>query len=139
MSPLPTNLGTAINAMTMGVEEPFIVIYAGLLERMSEEEIFAILAHEVGHIHNQHLLYTMAARTLLMLMATLLGRTPVGGLINTIGIPIQIALLMWYHKAELSCDRTAVLVTQNPLCGDGCIDETGRRHPQRRCQFGCLY
>ncbi len=106
--------GMAINAMTMGVEEPFIVIYAGLLERMSEEEIFAILAHEVGHIHNQHLLYTMAARTLLMLMATLLGRTPVGGLINTIGIPIQIALLMWYHKAELSCDRTAVLVTQNP-------------------------
>ncbi|MBT9547576.1 MAG: M48 family metallopeptidase [Candidatus Sericytochromatia bacterium] len=106
--------GMAINAMTTGVDDPFIIIYAGLLERMSEEEIFAVLAHEVGHIHNQHLLYTIAARTLLMLMATVLGQTPVGALLNTIGIPIRIALIMWYQKAELTCDRAALLVTQNP-------------------------
>lgn len=106
--------GMPINAMTTGVDDPFIIIYAGLLERMSDEEIFAILAHEVGHIHNQHLLYTIAARTLLMLMATVLGQTPVGALLNTIGIPIRIALIMWYQKAELTCDRAALLVTQNP-------------------------
>jgi Zn-dependent protease with chaperone function len=106
--------GVAVNAMTTGVEDPFIIIYAGLLERMSDEEIFAVLAHEVGHIHCQHLLYTAAAKTLLLLMFTVLGKTPVGAILNTIGLPIQIALIMWYQKAELSCDRAALLVTQNP-------------------------
>lgn len=105
--------GLTINAFTTGVEEPFIVLYSGLVERLTDEELMAVIAHEVGHIHCQHLLYRTAAFVLLALMENTLGRTPVGGVISSISIPIQIALIMWMHKSELSCDRTALLVVQD--------------------------
>lgn len=105
--------GLEINAFTTGTEDPFIVLYAGLVERLSDRELLAVLAHEMGHIHCQHLLYKSAANTLMYLLASTLGRTPAGALLNTIGLPVKIALIMWSHKAELSCDRTAMLVTQD--------------------------
>lgn len=105
--------GLEINAFTTGTEDPFIVLYAGLVERLSDIELLAVLAHEMGHIHCQHLLYKTAANTLIYLLASTLGRTPAGALLNTIGLPIRIALIMWSHKAELSCDRTAMLVVQD--------------------------
>ncbi len=105
--------GLEINAFTTGTQDPFIVLYAGLVERLSDRELLAVLAHEMGHIHCQHLLYKSAANTLIYLLASTLGRTPAGALLNTIGLPVKIALIMWSHKAELSCDRTAMLVTQD--------------------------
>ena len=105
--------GLAINAFTTGVEAPFIVLYSGLVERLSDEELLAVLAHEVGHIHCQHLLYRTAAVVLLTLLFTALGSTPLGAILNTIGIPIRVALLMWMHKSELSSDRTALMVVQD--------------------------
>lgn len=106
--------GLAINAFTTGAEQPFIVLYSGLVERLTDEELLAVLAHEMGHIHCQHLLYRTAAMTLLLLLDTALGKTPVGAILRSVSIPIQIALLHWMHKSELSCDRTALLVVQNP-------------------------
>ncbi len=105
--------GLAINAFTTGTDDPFVVVYAGLIERLSEEELLAVLAHEMGHIHCEHLLYKAAANTLIMLLGTTLGRTPAGAILSTISLPIKIALLMWSHKAELSCDRAAMLVVQD--------------------------
>ena len=105
--------GVAVNAFTTGVEDPFVVIYAGLIERLSEAEILAVLAHEMGHIHCQHLLYKAAADTLLLLLAGLIMKTPMASILGTIAWPVQMALLMWRHKSELSCDRTALLVTQD--------------------------
>ena len=105
--------GVAVNAFTTGVEEPFVVIYAGLIERLSEEEILAVLAHEMGHIHCQHLLYKAAADTLVLLLAGVIMKTPMASILGTIAWPVQMALLMWRHKSELSCDRTALLVTQD--------------------------
>ncbi|PIQ23773.1 peptidase M48 [bacterium (Candidatus Blackallbacteria) CG17_big_fil_post_rev_8_21_14_2_50_48_46] len=106
--------GIAMNAETSGTEDPFIIIYAGLLERLSDEELLAVLAHEVGHIHCQHLLYRAAAITLLLITQGVLNAAGIGAILGTIGMPIQMALLMWSQKAELSCDRAALLVTQNP-------------------------
>lgn len=105
--------GLEINAFTTGTEAPFIVLYAGLVERLSDIELLAVLAHEMGHIHCQHLLYKAAANTLIYLLASTLGRTPAGAILNTISLPVKIALIMWSHKAELSCDRTAMLVVQD--------------------------
>jgi Zn-dependent protease with chaperone function len=50
---------------------------------------------------------------LLVLLNTALGSTPVGAILKSISLPIRIALLMWMHKSELSCDRTALLVVQD--------------------------
>lgn len=101
--------GIEINAFTTGVENPFIVLFSGLVERLTDEELLAVIAHEIGHIHCQHLLYRTAAFVLLELMGKAMG-----GILNSVGMPIQIALLTWMHKSELSCDRTALLVVQNP-------------------------
>src|SRR6266850_4657669 len=39
-----------VNAFTGGVERPVIVLYSQLIERLSDEEVLAVVAHEVGHI-----------------------------------------------------------------------------------------
>jgi len=106
--------GLGLNAFTTGVEKPFIVVSAGLLERLSETETLAVLAHEMGHIHCQHLLYKAAADTMLLLLGAVLARSPLAAVLQTVGWPVQMALLMWRHKSELSCDRTALLVVQDP-------------------------
>src|SRR5919107_5049654 len=51
-----------VNAFTGGVERPVIVLYSQLIERLSDEEVLAVVAHEVGHIHAEHVLYLTAAR-----------------------------------------------------------------------------
>src|SRR5438067_7723161 len=51
-----------VNAFTGGVERPVIVLYSQLIERLNDEEVLAVVAHEVGHIHAEHVLYLTAAR-----------------------------------------------------------------------------
>src|SRR5215831_8265736 len=53
---------SVVNAFTGGVERPVIVLYSQLIERLSDEEVLAVVAHEVGHIHTEHVLYLTAAR-----------------------------------------------------------------------------
>src|SRR5882724_2472254 len=106
--------GLGFNAFTGGVEKPFIVVFAPLIERLTDLEVFAVLGHEVGHIHAQHLLYKVAAELLMFLTHTALGFSPLAAVATLITMPIQMALLNWYHKAELSCDRAGLLVTQDP-------------------------
>src|SRR6266700_1535754 len=53
-----------VNAFTYGVDKPYIVMHSALLERLSEDETLAVIAHEVGHIHAEHVLYLTAARIL---------------------------------------------------------------------------
>jgi len=107
--------GLGFNAFTGGVEKPFIVIFASLLERLSDMEVLAMLAHEAGHIHARHLLYKVAAEIIAFLTRYALLASPItAGISALISLTIQSALLSWYHKAELSCDRAALLVVQDP-------------------------
>src|SRR5207245_9268677 len=54
-SPIP-------NAFTGGVKRPVIVLYSVLLERLTDEEVLAVVAHEVGHLHAEHVLFITAER-----------------------------------------------------------------------------
>jgi Zn-dependent protease with chaperone function len=105
-----------VNAFTGGVEKPIIVLHSALIERLNEEETLAVIAHEVGHIHAEHVLYLTAARLLELLANTgaaiLLPGSEILKLIISLGI--SSALLAWARRAELSCDRAALLVTQDP-------------------------
>ncbi len=103
----------AVNAFTGGVEKPFIVVYSSLLERLDDMEILAALAHEAGHIHAQHLLYKVAADLIFLLSDRILRGSPFAPLAELLSLPIRVALTSWRQKAELSCDRAALLVTQN--------------------------
>ena len=105
-----------VNAFTGGVEKPIIVLHTSLIERLSDEETLAVIAHEVGHIHAEHVLYLTAARLIEALANASLARLIPGAEIVKflISAGISGALLAWARKAELSCDRAALLVTQDP-------------------------
>lgn len=105
-----------VNAFTGGVEKPIIVLHSALVERLNDEETLAVIAHEVGHIHSEHVLYITAARLMEFLLnrsiAALLPGSEIIKLVVSMGIAS--ALLAWARRAELSCDRAALLVTQDP-------------------------
>ena len=105
-----------VNAFTGGVEKPIIVMHSGLLERLTDEEVLAVVAHEVGHIHAEHVLYLTAARLIEALANASIARIIPGAEIIKflISAGISGALLAWARRAELSCDRAALLVTQDP-------------------------
>lgn len=97
-----------VNAGAVGLGDPFIVLNSSMLEVLNRDETEAVIAHEVGHILSGHVLY----RTLLLLLMRLtLFRFPLAGIA---ALPILLALMEWYRKSELSCDRAALLGMQNP-------------------------
>jgi Zn-dependent protease with chaperone function len=104
-----------VNAFTGGVERPVIVLHSSLLERLTDEEVLAVIAHEVGHIHAEHVLYLTAARLIEALANAALAAAPIANTISQIlSSTMRAALLAWARRAELSCDRAALLVTQDP-------------------------
>src|SRR6266481_1108384 len=103
-----------VNAFTGGVERPVIVLHSPLIERLSDEEILAVVAHEVGHIHAEHVLYLTAARLIEALANAALAAAPIAAIVTQLlSGTMRAALLAWARRAELSCDRAALLVTQD--------------------------
>src|SRR5918997_2274690 len=104
-----------VNAFTGGVERPVIVLHSSLIERLTDEEVLAVVAHEVGHIHAEHVLYLTAARLLELLANAALAATAIAKIaMELLSMTMRLALLAWARRAELSCDRAALLVTQDP-------------------------
>ena len=105
-----------VNAFTGGVERPVIVLHSALIERLSDEETLAVIAHEVGHIHAEHVLYLTAARLMEALANLSVARLIPGSEIIkfVVSAGISSALLAWARRAELSCDRAALLTVQDP-------------------------
>jgi Zn-dependent protease with chaperone function len=104
-----------VNAFTFGMERHVIVLHSALIERLTDEEILAVIAHEVGHIHAQHVLYLTAARLFELLMKVGMSAIPGGEIAKFIlNTTVSSALLAWARRAELSCDRAALLVVQDP-------------------------
>ncbi len=102
------------NAFTGGVERPVIVLYSQLIERLTDEEVLAVVAHEVGHIHAEHVLYLTAARLIEYLAKTAVLASPLTAIVKELlTLTMRTALLAWARRAELSCDRAALLVTQD--------------------------
>jgi Zn-dependent protease with chaperone function len=105
-----------VNAFTYGSEKHIIVVHSALLERLNDEETLAVIAHEVGHIHAEHALYLTAARLLEAIANASVARIVPGSEIVKfiVSAGINSALLAWARRAELSCDRAAMLVVQDP-------------------------
>jgi Zn-dependent protease with chaperone function len=104
-----------VNAFTGGVKHPVIVLHSQLIERLNDEEVLAVIAHEVGHIHAEHVLYITAARLLEALANVAIAASPIANIVAQIlSGTMRAALLAWARRAELSCDRAALLVVQDP-------------------------
>lgn len=96
------------NAYTFAMQgqKPFIVIHSSLLDLLEPAEIQAVIGHELGHLKCNHGVYLSMAN-LLMLSTQLL---PFGDLLQQ---PLYEQLMEWVRCAEFTCDRAALLVTQN--------------------------
>jgi Zn-dependent protease with chaperone function len=102
-----------INAYAMGAEDYFVVVTTGLMHLLDEDELLAVIGHELGHVKCQHMLYTTMVNFMTMFGAAILERL-LPNVAQLATLSIQLALLEWYRKAEFSCDRAALLATQNP-------------------------
>src|SRR3989440_8827575 len=100
------------NAYTSGHDHPYIVVTTGLLDLMNEEEVLAVIAHELGHIKSGHVLYKTMARGISFLL-TILGDMTLG-IGRLVGRTLEAALLEWDRKSEFTADRSSLLVVQNP-------------------------
>lgn len=98
-----------VNAGAVGFDEPFIVMNSATLALLDDDEQRFIIAHELGHIMSGHVTY----RTIAVLLLTI-GLRNLPFLAGMALMPFQLALLEWYRKAELSCDRAGLLAIQNP-------------------------
>ncbi|GFR48509.1 hypothetical protein Agub_g10368 [Astrephomene gubernaculifera] len=95
------------NAYTLAIagHKPFIVIHTALLELLTPYELQAVLAHELGHLKCDHGLWLTIANVL------------AGGTVSVLPVVsgmVTEALMRWLRAAELTCDRAALLVAQDP-------------------------
>ncbi|MET9223686.1 M48 family metallopeptidase [Streptomyces sp. NPDC088197] len=97
------------NAMCIGMDEPIIVVTTGLVELLDEEEMRAVVGHEVGHALSGHSVY----RTILLFLTSLALRVAWIPLGNLAILAIVTALREWFRKSELSADRAGLLVGQD--------------------------
>lgn len=100
----------APNAYTFAMrgKQPFIVLHTSLVELLTPQEIQAVIAHELGHLKCDHSVY-LTPVNLLVLAAAIVPN--VG---TFIAQAIQAQLLEWVRCAEFTCDRAALLATQDP-------------------------
>ncbi|MFH8218469.1 M48 family metallopeptidase [Streptomyces sp. NPDC018057] len=107
--PMYVNQDPQPNAMCIGLDEPIIVVTTGLVELLDEEEMRAVVGHEVGHALSGHAVY----RTILLFLTSLAVRVAWIPLGNIAIMAIVTALREWFRKSELSADRAGLLVGQD--------------------------
>lgn len=98
------------NAYTFAMrgKQPFIVLHTSLIELLTPGEIQAVIAHELGHLKCDHGVYL----TMVNLLVLAAGQLPnLGGMVAQ---ALQSQMLEWVRCAEFTCDRAALLATQDP-------------------------
>ena len=101
------------NAIAYGTKKYQIVLFAPLVDSLSEGELMAIIGHELGHLKCQHQLYMTVAFFMRTLGNSLFSNALPLGAGQAVSLGLQMAILNWQRSAELSCDRAALLVVQD--------------------------
>ncbi len=113
MPELYLELNRVPNAYTYGNKRIFITVTSGLLELLNDDEIYAVLAHECGHIACNHVLYTTMAATILNGGELGLSFLDSGLIAKLITTPLKIAFFNWQRCGEFSADRAAILCCES--------------------------
>lgn len=96
-----------VNAYTFGADRPFLVVHSSLVDLLDEQELMAVIGHELGHIKAGHALYRSIAWFLAHVAMRIFG---LGGIAS---YGLAIALYDWARKSELTADRAELLVVQD--------------------------
>jgi Zn-dependent protease with chaperone function len=100
-----TQASSPIRAQVLGVnDDSYVVVNAALIEQLDDAELLALVGHELGHIQNDHVLYTTALYYLTE-AAAMFVRWAVQ--------PAIMTLQAWSRRAEITCDRAALLCARN--------------------------
>lgn len=100
-----TPASSKIRAQALGTnDDAYIVVNADLLDSLTDTELMALVGHELGHIQNNHVLYTTALYYLTE-AAAMFVRWAVQ--------PAIMTLQAWSRRAEITCDRAALLCTRD--------------------------
>lgn len=99
------------NAFAGGVERPYITLRSSIIDTMSDEQLYHLIGHELGHIKANHVLYFSIAFLLYPLL-DILGRRTMGAS-DVATYALTMALYEWSRQAEFSADRAGLLVSQN--------------------------
>ena len=99
------------NAFTSGVERPYITLRSSIVETLTDDELFHLIGHELGHIKAEHVLYMTVANMLAPLLE-MVGRRTLG-LGDAAYVGLVLATYEWYRQAEISADRAGLLVSQS--------------------------
>jgi Zn-dependent protease with chaperone function len=100
-----------LNAFTAGVQQPILVLNAGLIDSLTEEELRFVVGHELGHIKSGHVLYYQIAM-LLPVLAEVVG-VATFGIGTLLSFPLEVALIRWQRMSELTADRAGLLACQD--------------------------
>lgn len=96
------------NAYTFAMrgKQPFIVVHTALIELLNAAELQAVIGHELGHLKCDHGVYLTLAN--LLTLAT--SQLPFGAVLIQ---NWQSQIMEWVRCAEFTCDRAALLATQD--------------------------
>ena len=101
-----------MNAFTYATDDtsPMIVLFSGIVDRMTPGELKCVIGHECGHIHNQHCVYQNVIQSILNSGSGTLGAILSGA---------NLALMQfWTRACEITSDRAAM------ICADDIQDAT---------------
>jgi Zn-dependent protease with chaperone function len=97
--------GSRIRAQTLGTDDDsYLVINSALIERLTDVELLSVIGNELGHIQNNHVVYATALHYL---------SNDSVMFVRWIVQPAIIALQAWSRRAEITCDRAALLCTRD--------------------------
>ena len=85
-------------------DQPYVVIRSDVAEALSDRELVAALGHEFGHVQNGHVLYVTATHYL---------AHAAGFFVRWMVQPAMMALKAWTRRAEVTCDRAALLACRD--------------------------
>ena len=96
--------GPVMNAFTYGETNPFVCISSSCVEKLTDDELVCLMAHECGHILCKHTLYNSVVNLIQMFGERM------GIITRSMSKPIYIALQYWSRQSEYSADRCAAVV-----------------------------
>jgi Zn-dependent protease with chaperone function len=96
---------SSIKVKVLGTDDaPHLIVNLDLAERLEDHELVAAIAHELAHIQNGHILYATALHYL---------NNSAAFFVRWVVQPAIMTLQAWSRRAEVTCDRAALLAVRD--------------------------